>query len=126
MAGTENTNAVLDSGTYEIIRKRLEEQRLNLSDRLAKLNSARKEIFSSAGFQLIANQRITTVNSGVARGIMAFGKLTIFGYNVHFGLRENIKLSDVFSIYKFTGDRFDPEPLALIEDEDFITDISNL
>ncbi len=126
MAGTENTNAVLDSGTYEIIRKRLEEQRLNLSDRLAKLNSARKEIFSSAGFQLIANQRITTVNSGVARGIMAFGKLTIFGYNVHFGLRENIKLSDVFSIYKFTGDRFDPEPLALIEDEDFITDFSNL
>lgn len=126
MAGTENTNAVLDSGTYEIIRKRLEEQRLNLLDRLGKLNSARKEIFSSAGFQLIANQRITTVNSGVARGIMAFGKLTIFGYNVHFGLRENIKLSDVFSIYKFTGDRFDPEPLALIEDEDFITDFSNL
>jgi hypothetical protein len=126
MAGTENTNAVLDSGTYEIIRKRLEEQRLNLLDRLGKLNNARKEIFSSAGFQLIANQRITTVNSGVARGIMAFGKLTIFGYNVHFGLRENIKLSDVFSIYKFTGDRFDPEPLALIEDEDFITDFSNL
>jgi hypothetical protein len=126
MADTENTNTILDSGTYEIIRKRLEEQRLNLLERLSKLNSARKEIFNSTGFQLIANQRITTVNSGVARGLMAFGDLTIFGYNVHFGLRENIKLSDVFSIYKFTGDHFNPEPLTLIEDENFISDFSNL
>jgi hypothetical protein len=126
MAGTENTNIGLDSGTYEIIRKRLEEQRLNLIERLAKLNDARKVIFNSTGFQLIANQRITTVNSGVPRGIMAFGNLTLFGYNVHFGLRENIRLSDVFSIYKFTGDHFGPESLTLIEDENFITDFSNL
>src|SRR5690349_12844869 len=124
MAGTESKNTVLDSGTYEIIRKRLEEQRLNLVERLARLNDARKEIFNSTGFQLIANQRITTVNSGVARGIMAFGDLTVFGYNVHLGLRENIKLSDVFSIYKFTGDHFHPEPLTLIEDDNFITDFS--
>lgn len=126
MAGTEDTNTVLDSGTYEIIRDRLEEQRLNLLERLGKLNNARKEIFNSTGFQLVGNQRITTINSGVARGIIALGNLTIFGYNVHFGLREDIKLSDVFSIYKFTGDHFHPEPLALIEDENFITDFSNL
>jgi len=126
MAGTENINTILDTGTYEIIRKRLDEQRLNLLERLAKLNSARKEIFNSTGFQLASNQRITTVNSGVARGILAFGNLTIFGYNVHFGLRENIKLSDVFSIYKFTGDHFNPEPLTLIEDNAFINDFNNL
>ncbi|MEJ1242292.1 DNA repair ATPase [Chryseolinea sp. T2] len=126
MAGTEQTNTILDTGTYEIIRKRLDEQRLNLLDRLAKLNSARKEIFNSTGFQLAGNQRITTLNSGVARGIMAFGDLTVFGYNVHFGLRENIKLSDVFSIYKFNGTHFNPEPLTLIEDETFITDFNNL
>jgi len=127
MAVTENnTTAILDSGTYEIIRSRLEEQRLLLTQRLAKLNAARKKIFNSNGFQLVANQRITTANNGVARGIMAFGELTIFAYNVHFGLREDIKLSDVFSIYKFTGDHFEPHPLALIEDENFITDFTNL
>ena len=126
MAGTESTTTILDSGTYEIIRKRLEEQRLNLAERLAKLNTTRKQIFNSTGFQLIANQRITTVNNGVARGIMAFGNRTLFGYNVHFGLRENVKLADVFSIYKFTGERFDPEPLTLIEDENFNTDFTNL
>lgn len=126
MASTESTNTILDSGTYEIIRKRLEEQRLDLLDRLGKLNAARKEIFNSTGFHLVANQRITTVNSGVARDIIAFDDLTIFGYNVHFGLRENITLSDVFSIYKFTGDHFQPEPLTLIDDESFVTDFSNL
>src|SRR5690349_57516 len=126
MAVTESTNTILDSGTYEIIRKRLDEQRLNLIERLGKLNVARKEIFNSTGFQLKGNQRITTVNSGVARGILAFGNLTIFGYNVHFGLRENITLNDVFSIYKFTGDQFTPEPLTLFEDNNFITDFSNL
>ncbi|MBX3256197.1 MAG: DNA repair ATPase [Chitinophagaceae bacterium] len=127
MAGTEhNTAAILDSGTYEIIRNRLHEQRLDLLQRLAKLNAARKEIFNSSGFQLIANQRITTENNGVARGIMAFGDLTIFAYNVHFGLREDIKLSDVFSIYKFTDNYFEPQPLTLIEDTNFITDFTNL
>lgn len=127
MAGTENKiETILDSGTYEIIRNRLNEQRMDLAQRLAKLNAARKEIFNSSGFQLIANQRITTENNGVARGIMAFGDLTIFAYNVHFGLREDIKLSDVFSIYKFANNHFDPQPLTLIEDASFITDFTNL
>ncbi|MFT4023224.1 MAG: DNA repair ATPase [Flavihumibacter sp.] len=117
---------ILDEGTYEIIRNRLEEQKLDLARRLAKLNAARKEVFSSSGFQLVANQRITTANNGVARGIMAFGDLVIFAYNVHFGLRENIQLSDVFSIYRFEENHFEPQPLTLIEDDNFITDFTNL
>ncbi|WP_298738288.1 DNA repair ATPase [uncultured Chitinophaga sp.] len=121
-----NGKAILDSGTYEIIRNRLAEQRQNLVERLSSLNAARKEIFSSSGFQLIANQRITTENNGTARGIMALGDLAIFAYNVHFGLREDIMLSDVFSIYKFTGNHFEPQSLVLIEDPDFITDFTNL
>lgn len=122
----ETQHSILDAGTYEIIRNRLSEQRLDLSHRLAKLNAARKEIFSSSGFQLISNQRITTENNGEARGIMALGDLTIFAYNVHFGLREDIKLSDVFSIYKFVDNHFEPQPLTLINDANFITDFTNL
>jgi hypothetical protein len=123
--GQQITTA-LDSGTYEIIRNRLNEQRVELVQRLSKLNTARKEIFTTTGFELIANQRITTENNGVARGIMAFGELCIFGYNVHFGLRESIKLSDVFNIYRFTDNHFEPQPLTLIEDDSFITDFTNL
>ncbi|RYF38027.1 MAG: AAA family ATPase [Chitinophagaceae bacterium] len=126
MSTAQKATPVLDSGTYEIIRNRLNEQRLELASRLAKLNKARHEIFSSTSFELISNQRITTENHGEARGIIALGDLCIFGYNVQFGLRENIRLSDVFSVYKFTGAHFEPQPLTLIDDPTFTTDFTNL
>ncbi len=116
----------LEAGTYEIIRNRLQAQKDELLSRLNSLNEARKEVFTSTELSLIANQRITTENSCEARGIMAFGNLCIFGYNVHFGLRSDIQLSDVFSIYLFENNQFIPQPLKLIEDEAFITDYKNL
>lgn len=116
----------LEAGTYEIIRKRLAAQRDELLTRLASLNQARKEVFTSTEFSLIANQRINTENNCEARGIMAFGSLCIFGYNVHFGLRSDIQLSDVFSIYLFENNQFIPQTLELIGDETFVTDYKNL
>lgn len=116
----------LDSGTYEIIKKRLQVQKEDLVGRLNQLNQARKEVFTSIDFSLIANQRINTENSCVARGIIAFGNLCIFGYNVHFGLKSDIQLSDVFSIFSFENDQFVLQPIDLINDENFITDYKNL
>ncbi|MDR1096804.1 MAG: DNA repair ATPase [Tannerella sp.] len=117
---------ILEAGTYEIIRKRLQAQKDDLSERLNRLNEARKEIFSTTEFSLTANQRINTENNCESRGIMAFGNLCIFGYNVHFGLRSEIQLSDVFSIYEFEDNRFIPQPPDLIEDPAFVTDYKNL
>lgn len=117
---------MLDSGTYEIIQNRLNEQRVNLSSKLSKLNQDRKDIFSSNALELIANQRITTENNCVARGIIAFGETCLFAYNVHFGLREDIHLSDVFSQYRFVDNQFEAQELTLIQDENFITDFTNL
>ncbi len=116
----------LEAGTYEIIRKRLLTQKDNLTLRLNELNEARKEIFTSTDFKLIANQRITTENNCEARGILALGNLCIFGYNVHFGLCSDIQLSDVFSIYKFENNQFIPQPLDLINDSNFVNDYKNL
>ena len=121
-----NVTETLDAGAYEIIRKRLLTQKDFLSERLTKLNEARKEVFNSTNFALSANQRITTENTCVARGIIAFDKLCIFGYNVHFGLRTDIQLSDVFSIYLFQENQFIPQPLDLINDQNFFTDFQNL
>lgn len=116
----------LEAGTYEIIRKRLQTQKDILLNRLDSLNKARKEVFTSTDFNLLANQRINTENNCESRGITALGNLCIFGYNVHFGLRSDIQLSDVFSIYSFEDNQFVPQPLTLIEDSAFITDFKNL
>ncbi|MCD7931287.1 MAG: DNA repair ATPase [Tannerellaceae bacterium] len=116
----------MEAGTYEIIRKRLQAQKEDLVKRLNGLNEARKDVFTSTEFTLIANQCISTDNNCVARGIMALGNLCIFGYNVHFGLRSDIQLSDVFSVYKLENNQFIPESLDLINDPAFINDYKNL
>ncbi|MCC8145769.1 MAG: DNA repair ATPase [Bacteroidales bacterium] len=128
MQDLEKNKAVeaLEAGTYEIIRKRLQVQKDILQEKLNALNEARKEVFSSTDFSLIANQRINTENNCEARGILALGNLCIFGYNVHFGLRTEIELKDVFSIYLFENNQFIPQSLELINDPSFVTDFKNL
>lgn len=116
----------LETGTYEIIKNRLQEQSAILSERLNLLNEGRKAVFNTEQFALIANQRITTEHNGVARGIIALEDLCIFAYNVHFGLREEINLNDVFSIYQFKDNHFEPLSLELIQDEQFESDFKNL
>jgi hypothetical protein len=126
MQENTNQNIQLDSGTYEIIKKRLQTQKEDLVTRLNSLNEARKEVFNSTSFILKSNQRISTENTCVARGIVALNDICIFGYNVHFGLRTEIKLDDVFSIYQFDGSQFIPQSLDLINDPNFLTDYQNL
>lgn len=121
-----NTPQQLDGGTYEIIQSRLQKQKQALQERLHKLNDARKHVFGTIETQLIANDRINTENNCIARDIVSLGNTSIFGYNVHFGLRTDIKLSDVFSIYEFKDNRFQAQSLALLEDPIFIDDFTNL
>ena len=77
--------------------------------------------------KLIANDRINTENNCIARDIVSLGNISIFGYNVHFGLRTDIKLSDVFSIYEFKDQHFPNSVFRLLNDATvFIDDFTNL
>ncbi len=123
----ENQNTQqLDGGTYEIIQGRLQKQKQELQERLHKLNDARKHVFGSIETKLIANDRINTENNCIARDIISLGNTSIFGYNVHFGLRTDIQLSDVFSIYEFKDNHFHLQSLDLLNDALFIDDFTNL
>ena len=140
----KSTQTQLDSGTYEIIQSRLLKQKTNLQQRLNALNEERKKVFGSLETRLIANDRINTENNCIARDIVTIGKQSIFGYNVHFGLRTEIKLSDVFSVYTFdrseenggelrlpaearqAGFRESGSKLQLLQNSTFQTDFENL
>ncbi|MCB0632657.1 MAG: DNA repair ATPase [Saprospiraceae bacterium] len=117
---------VLEAGTYEIIRNRLEQQALVLEERLDQLNKARKEVFGTRETQLLANVRINTANFCVARDMFALGSYCLFGYNVHIGLRSGIRLQDVFSIYQLEDNNLREASPKLLEDEKFQTDFQNL
>jgi SpoVK/Ycf46/Vps4 family AAA+-type ATPase len=119
-------NNILDGGTYEIIQGRLQAQKNDLQQRLAKLNELRKEVFGSIETKLIANNRIQTDNNCISRDIISVGDVSIFGYNVHFGLRTDIKLEDVFSVYKYDGNEFVKQPSSIIDDDVFLDDFQNL
>ena len=118
--------STLEGGTYEIIRNRLEVQKNDLLARLQKLNTVRKEIFGSIETKLIANNRIITENNCIPSDIISLDNTCVFGYNVHFGLRTDIKVEDVFSIYGYEEGEFKQQDLALINDETFLNDFFNL
>ena len=120
-----NTNK-LESGTYEIIQNRLQKHKSELLDRLSELNASRKEVFGSVETKLIANNRINTENSCIARDIVTIGDRCIFGYNVHFGLRTEVKLQDVFSVYAFEDGQFVSQSLDIFDDAVFFSDFTNL
>ncbi len=123
---TNQNNSQLEGGTYEIIQSRLQKHKTDLVERLKNLNTSRKEIFGSVETKLIANDRINTENTCIARDIVALGNTCLFGYNVHFGLRTEIKLNDVFSQYTFKDQHFQQQELTLLNNEMFLNDFKNL
>ncbi|WP_312399835.1 DNA repair ATPase [Chryseobacterium sp.] len=116
----------LNSGIYEIIQNRLNEQKNDLVERLQKLNEKRKSIFGGIDFSLIANERISTDHSCVAKDIFSFNDLLIFGSNAHLGMQTEVNITDVFSIHKINNNRFEPQDVSLINDEIFIDEFKNL
>ena len=127
-AGTtpEASQNRLEGGTYEIIRGRLDRQGKELRTRLDQLNQARKDVFGAIESSLVATDRINTANNCIARDIVTLGAHTLFGYNVHMGLRTEVHLQDVFSIYDFRDHGFHETNLELLEDPKFHEDFSNL
>lgn len=125
-APAASTDTVLDSGTYEIIRQRLDNQARQLKECLEKLNTSRKTVFGTVDTSLTGSERITTRNSCIPRDMATFGQKFLFGYNVQFGLKSMTAIEDVFSIYDFHNGTFKETTLDLINDERFLRDFQEL
>ncbi|MCH2206368.1 MAG: DNA repair ATPase [Lentisphaerales bacterium] len=128
MSEDDNKDAAgveLEGGTYEIIRKRLENQGDELRTRLEKLNGFRKDIFGSVETTLISNERISTDNNCIAQDIAVIGDKFLFGYNVVMGLKSEISLADIFAVYHYQDGTFVRDDLSLIEDNNFIANFND-
>src|SRR5512139_1088585 len=113
-------SAVLEQGTYEVIRNRLAAHGADLRTRLDRLNQARQEVFGTIHTALLETDRIATRNKCFPRDMIAIGKQRfIFGYNVQIGLRSQTTLADVFSIYELRGHEFHEQPLDTLAVPDF-------
>ncbi|MEO1587658.1 MAG: DNA repair ATPase, partial [Bacteroidota bacterium] len=118
----------LETSTYELIQRRLRKHGETLRHRMDQLNQKRKDVFGSVEFQLIATDRITTENNCTPRDMVSISDQFIFGYNVHIGLRTEMKLKDVFAVYRFEASdhSFHQESLDLLDHPQFQEDFYNL
>ncbi|MBK6908971.1 MAG: DNA repair ATPase [Rhodocyclaceae bacterium] len=102
-AETDSTQveaAVAAGGSYELLRKRLQQQGEVLAGKIKQLNEARLTAFGRSDLKLQARLRARTENNCVARDIVRVGDTLVFGYNVFMGLRKDIQAADVFSLYR--------------------------
>ena len=116
----------LEQSTYDVLHARLQQQAQHLRERLDKLNARRKEVFGSIETELVGTDRITTPHNCVPRDMVAVGNRLLFGYNVRFGLKTEIDLSDVFALYRFDGETFHEVPLDTIRSPEFEKDFRDL
>lgn len=122
-------NVSLESGSYEIIRDRLNTQAQDLRNRLQQLNEARKEVFGAVETKLLTTERVTTENNCFARDIIGLGdNRFIFGYNVRMGLKTETAVADVFSVYQFDeqSHSFSAGDDTLFKNPEFQQDFINL
>ena len=92
--------AVAEGGAYEVLRKRLTEQGRQLRARAEALNAQRLEEFGSSKMEVVGRLRIRTEHNCVARDIVQVGDCLLFGYNVFIGLKKEIRIEDVFLLYR--------------------------
>jgi hypothetical protein len=121
--------ATLGSATYEIIRQRLQAQGTLLRERVNQLNEQRQEVFGTVEFKLLQSDRVTTVHNCIPRDMVQLGRgRFLFGFNVQFGLKQEIKLEDVFAIYHRdeADGAFKESTLEVLQQKQFITDFKRL
>ena len=116
----------LEGGTYEILQNRLQQHTQQLRERLSQLNEARKDVFGAIETKLIATERIHTEHNCVPYDMVPLGTNFIFGYNVHLGLKTQVELSDVFSIYAYRERSFHALGYELLENPTFAADFQKL
>ncbi|MCB1583639.1 MAG: DNA repair ATPase, partial [Xanthomonadales bacterium] len=124
--------AVAEGGSYELIRKRLEDQNKQLENQIIELNRLREQEFGKTVLEVIDRVRVRTENNCTPRDIVRINGQLLFGYNVFIGLKKETKVSDVFALYGLHENegKFEvrEEPIAgtFLDDELFVKQFQEL
>lgn len=99
--------AVASGGAYEVLQKRLSDQGAALRGIAADLNGQRLQEFGASHMDLLGRVRVRTENNCVGRDIVQVGELTVFGYNVFLGIKQETRIEDVFAVYRLQAAKAD-------------------
>ncbi len=115
----------LETGTYEIIRRRLDTATKELQTRLAQLNAERKKVFGATEAALLTSETIITDVACKPADMFPIGNHFILGYNLPRKI-ENVQLTDVFSAYTYSDREFHKIEPKIIDNQNFKDDFKNL
>jgi len=126
-AAPPESSLVLEGGTYEVIRHRLSQAGEDLRARLARLNSARQDVFGAIPTTLLTTEHVTTANNCLPRDITPAGpERFLLGCNVHLGLRSEIRPADVFTAYTWKERKIHDAPIDFLLSREFEEDFQSL
>lgn len=128
MSEIENTSTEqLTGNNYQIIRKRLTSAVSDLVGSLDKLNDRRKNVFGAHEMKLSGTERVTTESNTIAWDLFGLDQNHfLFGFNVQFGLKTEIKVADVFNCYEYKEGVFVEKKFKFLETKGFIEEFNNL
>lgn len=114
--------AVVQSSSFDLLRKRLAAQGNGLLQKAGLLNQARLAEFGREDTILLARTRARTENNCAARDLVLVGDCLLFGYNVFIGLRKETRVADVFALYRLRQDDVQCELDPVKLDQTFLND----
>lgn len=124
--------AIEQGGTYELIKRRLDDTAKAILQKTEQLNASRLEEFGSYSHELVSKLNLHTENlSSAVDMIQVDGKILI-GYNVTIGMRSQISIEDIFSFLEIEknteGYHAHPLPIknTFLDNEEFKKAFVNL
>jgi hypothetical protein len=127
------TKAVEEGGSYAVIKQRLNKEGDSLLQKVDQLNAARIEEFGGTQSEVIGKENITTENKCIPVDMAQIGGYILFGYEVTLGMKSQVNVNDVLSLYtiKEDGESFRFEQVktnngSFIDDADFVKSFKNL
>lgn len=115
--------AVEQGGSYEVIRKRLDNTVKKLAEKSNKLNDARLAEFGSLKQELISTLNIHSENNSIPVDMTQVNGMILIGYNVLMGLKTNVQIEDIFDFYKIECQGSDCHPVHVPISETFLNNV---
>lgn len=124
--------AVKDGGSYAVIKKRLESEGSELLNSVKDLNQKRQMEFGGTSNEIIGKINLRTENNAIPVDMCQANGHILLGYDVYMGMKTNVEINDIFSLYKVEqlDDDFKVTEVSLIDsfidDDRFKKSISEL
>lgn len=90
---------VRQSTAFDTLSRRLSNQTQTLSAQISSLNQTRIQHFGQSKLELLGRARIRTEHNSIARDAIQLGQQILFGFHVQFGLKQQLGIDDLFTLY---------------------------